>query len=304
MVDDTAALTAAKLIGICNTGKVYKLDNSLGVANAYAYSSTCGNLNAHSFSVYARGNGFLSEGWALTNFANIPSTSAYTLIKGENKTPLHVNAGWAIVCAAGQVTYFILPQLEEGAFCTSPIAKLQDGTDPLTSLTCAGTVLSYPTLGKIRSNNMAFRLLVVPRASGQVDTRVFSCALSPGSISLHLLPTSLRFMYNNLTVFSEAVVAYTHLKDIPFEVIGIKSSNYGMIIAVRYYSGSWSEWINGPGVTTVDAKSNYPIGASYQIGSLSSVNQFTGNISELDILFIPDGITDPMAWAKAQWGIA
>ena len=36
---------------------------------------------------------------------------------------------------------------------------------------------------------------------------------------------------------------------------------------------------------------------------LNSASQFTGNLSELDTRFIPDGIADPLAWAKQQWGL-
>ena len=103
---------------------------------------------------------------------------------------------------------------------------------------------------------------------------------------------------------TDATVNVTHTSGVPLDIIGIRSATLGMKIAVRSYSaGAWSAWTDGAEVTTVAAKANAIIGTTYQLGALNSVAQFTGNINLFDTLLLPDGITDPLAYAKAKWGL-
>lgn len=125
VVDDTAALLASGLQNICTSGKVYKLDNSAGSTEAFAaIEGTSGNTNAHSFGAFVRGSGggrvLLSSGGAAAQ--NYPTLAAtYQRVTAANKTPASTGQKMTCSATAGSVIYFILNQLEEGAFATSPI---------------------------------------------------------------------------------------------------------------------------------------------------------------------------------------
>lgn len=123
IVDDTAALVVAGLANICNSGKVYKLDNSAGATAAFAYvEGLTGNTNAHTVSLFVRGQG--SSGFGLggpggdaaqaaltTNYVRRVHTSAAPLVSGRTYVSV----------LAGSIVYFILNQLEEGSYASPPI---------------------------------------------------------------------------------------------------------------------------------------------------------------------------------------
>jgi len=123
VVDDAAALAAAGLSGACASGKVYKLDNTAGAANAIAsINGTVGNLNAHAFSCYARataGSGSVGRSGSSVGAATF-SSSAYARVSAV-LTPTATTEVLRVQALPGAVVYFILAQLEEGAFATSPI---------------------------------------------------------------------------------------------------------------------------------------------------------------------------------------
>lgn len=129
-VDDTAALAAAGLSTVCSSGKVFKLDNSAGVAIAYvdAYGAT-GNTNDHALSAYMRGSGsaYLRTIFTLTNdWGPATLTSSYARIVSRQSSGLAGGSknsvdALRIVAHPGAVVYFILNQFEEGAYETTPI---------------------------------------------------------------------------------------------------------------------------------------------------------------------------------------
>jgi hypothetical protein len=82
-------------------------------------------------------------------------------------------------------------------------------------------------------------------------------------------------------------------------VVAIKTSS-GIQVAVKQHS---STWVNGSVNTDTSSRGALSIATTYQLGSLTGVDQFTGNISLFETLLIPDGLPDPLAWAKQQWGI-
>ena len=123
VVDDTAALLAAGLNNIASSGKVYKLDNSAGVAAATAGPAGFnGNTNTHSVSSYIRGGaGAIGlQDTAGTEFSTFTASGSYIRRSwvGAGGSGLRITR---ITANAGQIIYFILNQLEEGAFVTSPI---------------------------------------------------------------------------------------------------------------------------------------------------------------------------------------
>lgn len=154
VVDDSAKLAA---IGL--SGNVYKLDNTAGVAAAFAiFSGTTGNTNKHSISTYMRGTGVgrprLTSGVGAS--LNVALSGSYVQAKNENLTPAATTAQGLVEVDAGGVVYFTLTTLEEGAFCTSPIYDATGGstaTRPadsvsvggLSGLTAIATILAQAT---------------------------------------------------------------------------------------------------------------------------------------------------------------
>lgn len=124
-VDDTAALTAAGLIGIAASGKVYKLDNSAGVAVCtVVVTGATGNTNNHSLSLHARilsgGSCYLT--WNGVDQVTLPlNGGVFGRTVMENKPPASSADQLRVTVGAGKVVYFLLPQLEELPFCTSPM---------------------------------------------------------------------------------------------------------------------------------------------------------------------------------------
>jgi len=313
VVDDTAALTAAGLIGRtdspCTSGKVYKLDNSLGTINADAtVAGTTANVNVHSMSMFARATGGSGGGLNISGGGQYSGTvnSTYAKLTKENFVPPSTTQSLKAVATAGSIVYFILPQLEEGAFATSPICKLQDGSDPLTAITRAGTVLSFPTLGKIRPNNQAYLLTIVPRGTGQSGVFAFSTYTDANNYTAVMIdPTVITYRKRIAGVNTDATVSITHTKDVPITIVWGGTSDIGMRIAARQYTGgAWSSWTDGALVSSAAGKANAIIGATVQRGSLNGALQFTGNVSGINSVDIPAGIPDFITWAKGQMEVA
>jgi hypothetical protein len=223
VVDDTAALTAAGLDKICTSGKVYKLDNSGGGNIAYAdISGGSGNLNPQSLSWYSRAVGAAYLRFNNANHPTSASTTGYAQQKFESRTPTSTGAAFSIYLAPGSIVYFILPQLEEGAFATPPI--FDPLNDSLTSITRAATNLTDPlTLAP------QLQLVVIPAATGTAGT-----LLDDGTNRLSYNGTNLIFTDGVTTLSAAATLtagtAYT---------IGVK----GLV-------GDWALSVNGTDIDT------------------------------------------------------
>lgn len=299
---DTTALTSAGLIAICNSGKVYEVDNTLGaVAAEVQIANNSSSVSAHSSFIFLRGGpgSYRDVSVAWSPFAY---TDQYTLLKFENKTPGYAGIKERINIPAGSSVRFILPQLEEGSFATSPICKASDGSDPLTSLTRAATIPSFPTAGKIPVNDFAIRMIVVPRASGQSGAYLFGSYVdSSNYTSLYVQPGSIILRKRVSSVNTDATVTLTNSIGVPIDLVLVSTAAGGMQISARTFSSTWGSFTNGTVNSSSAAKANAQIGSTYQLGALNSIKQFTGNISLFDCVPIPTGITDPMAWAKTHW---
>jgi len=116
---DTAALAAAGLSGV--VGQVWRLNNTAGVSTAtVAIDGVTGNVNNHTLSAYVRGTGDVRVRLNGVNITATPLTAAYVR-RTTTSTPPDSGNLFSIWVAAGGDCYFTLPQLEEGAFATSPI---------------------------------------------------------------------------------------------------------------------------------------------------------------------------------------
>lgn len=139
VVDDWDELVAAGLHEICTNGKVYKFDNSSGSGNSAIANSGTGNVDAHTASVYVRGSGeFAVSLWGITPLY-ITAPDVYTRYHATG-VPSSSSSRFQINASAGSVIYFILPQLEEGAF-VSPVIP----GDTLAAVTRGVEAIAIPT---------------------------------------------------------------------------------------------------------------------------------------------------------------
>ena len=222
-------------------------------------------------------------------------TAVGTFGTASNGTPATITittAGTVVLTASGTNTWV---QLELGAFATSRI------TTASAAVTRQGTVLSFPTLGKIRNNDIAFKLSAVPRGAGQSGYLWGSYTNASNFTYLSIGPYDITFK-SVVNGFSQdlAIASYTHKADTPFEVILCKSTRGSQLLVREYSGGTWQPWVRG-GFSV--ASDNLVVGSAYTLGAFNNAGQFAGNISELDSLLIPAGIANPVTWVESQWGV-
>jgi hypothetical protein len=291
VVDDTAALAAAGLDKICTSGKVYKLDNSAGIIAATA--SLIGNTtdgSTYSHSIYFRGSG---EGTLKLNAGGkaIIFGSAYTR-DGEDGVVSSGVRNMAVVANAGAIVYFILPQLEELPYCTPPIYRATDGTDPLTSLTRPNTRLVGQSAGVLRGNNLALMGQVIPGTSGQSGDFISMKPDASNLMVIGIYSTFARITKVINTVSFEAKSTFNGTKGVPFQWQAYLSASYGIGIRVRYWLGmAWSAWTAW--ATNADTQ-DAPIAPTFEIGSRNDANRFVGNYQ----MFLPYWTNDPKTYLE------
>lgn len=124
VVSDMTELANAGLSGICSSGNVFKLDNSAGTTNAYAYITTAVTfgLSNVSISAYVRGTGTyrfeINVGtWTGGNKTLSSVYERQTTVGATNTS----SNQFRVRALPGTVIYFILAQLEIGDFSTSII---------------------------------------------------------------------------------------------------------------------------------------------------------------------------------------
>lgn len=177
VVDDSAALAAAGLSGICTSGMVYKLDNSAGTGAAQAIvNGFAGTANQHTLSGYFRGTG---------NGANLHSgyeqgplitlTDAYQRSAFHTSTNETLRTYWVRV-KPGAVVHFILNQMEELPYLTEPVVT----TGSAVALAATRTVLPFAGGGFAFAAEMDLRGMrsgavdgLLMWSDGSNDNRVF-----------------------------------------------------------------------------------------------------------------------------------
>jgi len=121
--DDLSALETVGLHEI-GGGKVIKIDNSAnGDSCSVDFDGACGNVNPHSFSIWARmgaGNGDLRRTGSGTSTAVI-SGNSYKRYRLENEIPSFTGVKMRVRLNPGAVMYCLLNQIEESLFTTSEI---------------------------------------------------------------------------------------------------------------------------------------------------------------------------------------
>jgi hypothetical protein len=120
VVDDTEKLRDVGLLPWAPAGKVLKLDNSAGATPAQAQNdNSTGNTNKHSVSAFIRGGSGLLAIEA--SGASFGASTTYRRVRYENVTPAAGTDNFVIEASVGQVVYFILGQMEEEGWASSPI---------------------------------------------------------------------------------------------------------------------------------------------------------------------------------------
>ena len=276
VVDDTAALTAAGLIGICTSGKVYKLDNSVGVDSSYVIASGAyGNVNKHSISGYIRTNGVsgkISDSGGLVGDHTVFTTYIRQVI--EDITPEFSTRQFMVQATAGSIIYFILPDLQEGAFITPPI--FDPLNDSLTSITRAATNLTMPTAGVLPVNDFGIWGEVIPGASGQGYVHAFASHIADITatyITVHSPDTKVYFTKRIAGVNKEISSVYSYTLNTPFQYQAFQSRVYGMGIRVKQQGGAWSAWTLK---NDADGRLDAPIASTYQVGARNNGSHFAG----------------------------
>lgn len=116
--DPSTLLSDAGLDLICTSGKVYKLDNSLGVAPAYVDSvGTFGGTTESTVSAWvAGGNGTFTRTGTGTPETLAFGASSPMVRRAMSTIPSAAGDSFRIIANAGQVIYFIVAQIEANAF--------------------------------------------------------------------------------------------------------------------------------------------------------------------------------------------
>lgn len=285
VVDDTASLTAAGMLGICTSGMVYKLDNSAGVSLAYALlSGQADTLNDHVTRAYFRGTG--TGGVGLSGLAPNSFTLAPEYVPQLKISTPDVTTRSSIIRAeAGAVVYFILPELIEAPFLGSPVMPDPD-SDTLTSITRAATVASHSTTNVLRPNEWGARLNIIPEGAGQTGYALSSYTDADNETSVYVEPTQITFRKRIAGVDTDCTISYTHVAGTRLLTDVRQDAVNGM--GIRYsddYGATWSAWTE---VTTAAGKADCVIAATYERGGRNGADQLAINYSKGKFLFNSD----------------
>jgi len=292
VTDPATYLSGAGLADICTTNKIYKWDNSLGVGAAIAVlGGTTNNVNVHSYSMYiiaAVGAGTVYLRTDAADAVAIPAT--FQRLKKENVTPDTTARQVRIAIDAGAIVYFILPQLEESPFCTSPIAP---AADTAAAQTRTARVVSASTAGVFPSSGQDFAVFmrVIPEGSLQaaITTKdLFSTAIDGDNYWEIFIDSASIYQRARVSGVNTLIsIGYTHAVGISADILSIRTA-MGMAIKVRIGAGEWSAWtINEAAAAKVAAI----IGSTYQVGAKLNISQFAANFSRTAIIAMPPKAT-------------
>lgn len=212
VVDSSAALAAAGLGTICNTGKVYSFTSD-GTLRDCTFAATAGNTNIHSVSAYVRvvsgsGGRVRLSGVGETLFTN-------TSFQRVTFTGTALTTSACVVRAeANSTVEIILPGLFEAN--SAPYYPVVDATDGLNAVTLAASDLSYPVasippLGL--ANGFQFRARFTPRALPGTDQWLWSVS-SVGGLYIKGADNKLYFKFGA----SEVGTASALVRDTTYRV--------------------------------------------------------------------------------------
>lgn len=301
IVNDAAALAAAGLSNVCTSGNVYKFDNSAGSTNAFAVlPGSVGNTNQHIQSCYGRGSG----NWAFGLHAGVDSggvglaalTGSYTRRMGvAGAVPTATSGCMRIQIAAGAVLYFILNQLEEGLFGTSPIVTAgAAATRAADAATWASPFETYPNLltFPVDMDNAAWtktNVTVTPNATADPYG-----AMTADKIAVNA--AALSSTYQNATV-----TAAVHTRILALKADTVTSASFGI------YQGSFqaitAQILSGPGAVAVAANIGSVTGltAAWTVIAITTVAPLAAGSAQV-YLYPKNTATQAIGDSVFAWG--
>ena len=293
-----ALIAEAGLQNICTLGSLYKVvattNSVVAIGGAPGVDTTC------SGSMYVA----VEVGSASLRMAgtNRVTTTDPKLVKlrWDNQAVLATNP-LSIFVAAGSTVYFIGFQYEAGTFGTDLIINNNDATGAAVR---SNTVVKFPTSGKIRSNNMAFRVIAFMGSAGQVGAVPFGIYYDTNKrVRVLINQTNVQFAVSTLSLASIYVnFSHTYAVGDCIDCVCTKTINGAELAARVYRNGAWGAWTIATPNTTEAAKGAMSIPTYYNIGSIGSAGYLSGSVKLFDTLLIPDyALTNPLAWAMAQW---
>jgi len=126
----TSLINNSELQDLITNNKLYLVDNSAGTSQAFVtIGGTVANTTPHSLSVFAAGDSANAGSFALTGNAVSTDITGTSLVRyrQDGTTPNATTDEFVITVEAGKKLYFIIPQLEDYAFCTTPIITTSAG---------------------------------------------------------------------------------------------------------------------------------------------------------------------------------
>ena len=274
-VTDVTELAAAGLDAICTSSYVFKLDNSAGVAAAFATATgTTGNTNTHTTTAHVRGSGTGEIGMTGAARAAITLTSSY--VKEEDSATAGAGSTFIVLADAGGVIYFILNQLEEKAFATSEI--ITEGS----AVTRNKDDLSYPTT-YIPVNDCVFSFDWNPTAAGQGGIRLFATGVAADRLLISVSGTTLTFSKTLSSAGYNAAGTITYIAGTTYSIKARLSSTNGVDVWIDDSKGS-----NNSNTTDAIYAAAINIGASYnggnhQTGGIDNFTVHEGSFSDAEV---------------------
>lgn len=307
IIDDSAALTAAGLDGICTSGKVYELVIPSGYVE---FDGACGNMNKHSCSLHIRvtSGGPVEVGLG-TSIRPVVNSAAYVKVEQENETPASVVKKVLVYNSSGApaTVRCIMPELVESPFLTSPIMP-KPGEDDLTTVTRPADNVSFATPSWLLAhpNDFAVIQTVIPGAEGQTCAYLSSAVDNVNRVSVSCSAEEFYFIkiiggVNNTL----PRLLYTHSSGTLFQYIIYQSSIVGMGISFRSFDGSdgssWSAWRVK---TDAGGMANAALASTFNVGSRLSLLYSYATFPMTRILRIPTNLSAAglQAWLIAKAG--
>lgn len=193
MVSDTTNLNAGKLAALVTagvlSGTVYCLNNSAGVADAFVtFGGTVTDTTAHRGFIWARGSAGRLEIGGVQIVAITAVGTTWTRFEGT-RTPAVATEQMRVAAPAGATIYFVLNQLEKGAFATAPIVVAG-------ATATRNAPLLRRTMGADWNTVEGFLAFVGTQLAASTNTGVVAQILAPDGNNSHyfqfLSATSLR----------------------------------------------------------------------------------------------------------------
>lgn len=308
------SIAASGLSGICTSGKVYKV--TLSSAGGVIINGAVASTNPHALSAYVMTEGEVMVKCRLDNqdagtFA--ASTDKFTRMSTFVTPSATGQKLYLYSNNSSGVFYFIMPELVESAFLTSPIMP-KPTEDGLSTVTRPANPFSFATPARLlqRPNDFAVIQTVIPKQVPTASNYFFSLYASGTdfmTICQNVGTNNVVRMIVKVANINKAVLTATTSITIglPLQYIAIKSSILGCFLAARTFDGTdWSAWSAWTAITTNNAKADITAPVACNVGTTSGMSgYFYATFPMTRILRIPTNLSAEalQAWLVAKAGV-